>query len=95
MLRTPKVYRFGPFHLDVVQKDVLLRSPSAPVGLTDKEFDVIHAVVSELYKNAIDKVPNEKVFSVAWPGEQIPANNNRLSVHIGRINAKLKLIGIV
>jgi DNA-binding winged helix-turn-helix (wHTH) protein len=92
MIETPRVYSFGPFRLDTTRR-VLERvgqEGSATVELTNMEYDLLHAIVFAVWSSPEKKVTDGQLFERVWPHQkEIGPEDNRLSVHTGRINKKL------
>src|SRR5882724_6603243 len=65
----PKIYRFGPFHIDLEQR-VLFRGGVA-VSLTQKAFDTL-AILVERQGKVVDKA---ELMRLVWPETFVEENN--------------------
>src|SRR5882724_671616 len=65
----PKIYRFGPFHIDLEQR-VLFRGGVA-VSLTQKAFDTLAILVARQGK-VVDK---SELMRLIWPETFVEENN--------------------
>lgn len=72
------VYRFGPFHLDVAEQQ-LLRDGS-PLPLTPKVFDVLRVLV----QNSGHLVEKERFLAEVWPGSFVEEGALSRSISILR-----------
>ena len=88
---TPRVYNFGPFRLETTRR-VLERGGQAGserVALTNMEYDLLHAIVAAIWTSPERKAVDRQIVERVWPNEEMRPEDNRLSVHTGRINRKL------
>src|SRR5574342_1705 len=67
--RTTRVYRFGPFVLDVADRS--LKRQGIPVSLTPKTFDLLVALV----ENAGRLVEKDALLSSVWPDVAVEEGN--------------------
>src|SRR6266567_8810167 len=65
----PKIYRFGPFHIDLEQR--LLFRGGAAVSLTQKAFDTLAILVARQGK-IVDK---SELIRLIWPETFVEENN--------------------
>lgn len=92
MTDTPRIYGFGPLRLDTVRRVVELAEERGcrAVELTNMEYDLLHAIVAVIWASPENRVTDVQLFERVWPHEkEIGPQDNRLSVHTGRINKKL------